>query len=152
MIAIDRTSLLVETTAEETLRSVETALAADGLTLDVPIDDRTIASWVAAGLPGAPPSFLDPADHLIAGLYATTHGGKRIELRPSPRRAVGPDLIALVAGAHDRFARLERVWLRVFTARRARKALPFEVDPPLSDAEQTLVDALARELSGGPNA
>jgi alkyldihydroxyacetonephosphate synthase len=142
MIAIDRTSLLVETTADETLRSVESALTTVGLTLDVPIDDRTIGVWVAAGLPGTPPSFLDPADHVIAGLYATTHGGRRIELRPSPRRSVGPDLIALVAGAHDRFARLERVWLRIFTSPRARRELPFEVDPPLSPAEEKLLDAM----------
>jgi len=145
MITLDRTSLLVEATAEETLRAIEAALA-PSLTLDVPIDDTTIADFVARGMPGARATFLDPADHLVAGLVAKTNAGRRILLRPSPRRSVGPDLVALVFGARARLARLERVWLRVFEGPRPRRPLPFDVDPPMTKAEEELFAAIARSV------
>lgn len=153
---IDVTSLLVEVSGATTLDALETELAARGLTLRVPLDDgrglTTVARWLADGAPGAPSTFADPADHLLAGVVATLANGQRLEIRPAPRRAVGPDLVALVVGAHERFAKVDRAWLRVhrLDARVVREPLPagVDLDPPVSPAEQKILDALARELGG----
>ncbi|MDB4935362.1 MAG: hypothetical protein JWP87_2334, partial [Labilithrix sp.] len=108
-IDIDPTSLLVGVPASKTLNSLETALAARGFTLGVALDEAgppdaktgaagfiTVGDWLAKGAPGAASVFADPADHLVAGLEATLPDGKKLEVRPGPRRAVGPDLTALV--------------------------------------------------------
>ena len=36
----------------------------------------TVADWLARGAPGAPTAFLDPADHLVAGLTARLADGR----------------------------------------------------------------------------
>lgn len=147
---IDRQSLLVRVPGAATLRSIERALAEVGLTLGVEPTDETVGDWLARGAPGAPSSFADPADHLVAGLTATLSRGDTLEVRPSPRRAVGPDLIALVVGAQERYASLDHVWLRVHDEGARRVALPTErldLDPPVSAEETGLLDAIARELA-----
>ena len=147
---IDRTSLLVRVPAAATLASIERALAGEGLTLGVAATDDAVGDWLARGAPGAPSSFADPADHLVAGVTATLVNGATLEVRPSPRRAVGPDLLALVAGANERFASIDHVWLRVHVAGARRAALPVphvDLDPPVSNEEAALLDAIARELA-----
>jgi alkyldihydroxyacetonephosphate synthase len=147
---IDRSSLLVRVPGAATLASIEQALAREGLTLGVAATDDAVGDWLARGAPGAPSSFADPADHLVAGLSATLANGSTLEVRPSPRRAVGPDLIALVIGANERFASLDHVWLRVHLAGARRVTLPIEeldLDPPVSNEEAGLLDAIARELA-----
>lgn len=149
-IAIDHASLLVSAPGTAKLAAIESTLADASLTLDVAITDETVASWLARGSPGAPTVFADPADHLVAGLAAKLRNGRTFLIRPAPRRAVGPDLTALVLGAGGRFASIERVWLRVFPKDRLRVTLPttgLELDPPLSDDEAELLDAVFRELS-----
>lgn len=147
---IDRESLLVHVPGAATLASIERALAPEGLTLGVPASDVTVADWLARGAPGAPSSFADPADQLVAGLDATLASGKRLEIRPAPRRAVGPDLIALFVGANERFGTIDEVWIRVHVdgARRVDDAMApdLDLDPPVSSEEAALLDAIAREL------
>jgi alkyldihydroxyacetonephosphate synthase len=151
-LEIDRKSLLVGVPGAATLASVERALAAEGLTLGVPPSDMAVADWLASGAPGAPSAFTDPADHLVAGITMTQLSGRRVEVRPSPRRAVGPDLLALVVGAGERFATIDHAWIRVHVRRNARSrraALPIdglELDPPVSAEEALLLDAIGREL------
>jgi alkyldihydroxyacetonephosphate synthase len=159
-IAIDRESLLADTDGATTLGALEAELEAHGLTLGLSLGasagpgtaarDETVAAWLAKGAPGAPSMFHDPADHLLAGLEATRPNGERVVVRPAPRRAVGPDLVALAFGADGRFATIDRAWLRVHrkTARRVREPLPegVELDPPVSAEESRLLDAIAREL------
>lgn len=163
-IAIDATSLLVEVPADKTLDAIETALAARGFTLGVALDQAgppnpttgalgaiTVGDWLAKGAPGAASVFADPADHLVAGLEATLPDGKRLEVRPGPRRAVGPDLTALVLGTHRRLATVERAWLRIHRrdARRPAMALPaVDLDPLVNEGEAKLIDAIQRELGG----
>jgi alkyldihydroxyacetonephosphate synthase len=157
-IDIDTASLLVGVPASKKLDALETALAARGFTLGVAFDraraagavDITVGDWLAKGGPGAASVF---ADHLVAGLEATLPNGQRLEVRPGPRRAVGPDLTALAVGTHRRLATLEHVWLRIhrLDARRPAMALPegVDLDPPLSAAEARLIDAIAKELGAG---
>lgn len=147
-IAIDRASLLVEAPGSASLRAVEGAIAREGLTLDVPLTDATVDAWLAAGAPGAPSSFADPADHLLAGLVARLRDGRVLTIHPSPRRAVGPDMTALVLGAGGRFAVVESAWLRVHRASRLRVAClaGVDLDPSPNEGERALLDAIEREL------
>jgi alkyldihydroxyacetonephosphate synthase len=152
VIAVDRTSLLVEVDATVSLGECEDVLHAVGLTLGVAPLDRgaTVGDWLARGADGAPDSWSDPADHLVAGIDATLRGGRRLSIRPAPRRAVGPDLVALLVGTRGRFATIERAWLRVHhtSGERARvHPLAFDRDPPLGEDESRLLDAIERELS-----
>jgi alkyldihydroxyacetonephosphate synthase len=152
--AIDVLSLLVDVPGSATLDEVETALAARGLTLGVtlPPGAVAVADWLAEGTPGAASVFADPADHVVAGLEATLTDGARLEVRPGPRRAVGPDLTALVFGAHGRFAKVTRAWLRIHHLAARRQALPLpdgvHLDPPVTSDEARLLDVIARELRG----
>ncbi len=157
-MTFDDRSLLIEVDGSTTLASIEVELAGRGVTLGVDGSAlaMTVADWIARGLPGAPSAFGDPADHVVAGLTGTL-GGRTLAIRPAPRRAVGPDLIALFAGTGDRLGRVTRAWLRVHRRDAVRPALPLPgvaLDPPLSAAESRLVDAIRAELSaaGGDGA
>jgi alkyldihydroxyacetonephosphate synthase len=150
-VRVDRASLLVEVKAHGTLGACEDALRAEGLTLGLEAIDRALAvgAWLAAGAPGARDPWSDPADHLVAGLSATLADGRALVIRPAPRRAVGPDLVALVVGMNDRYARIERVWLRVHrlgVPRPRVHALAVERNPPISDAEKALLDAIEQAM------
>jgi alkyldihydroxyacetonephosphate synthase len=161
-LALDRTSLLVSVAGTAPLAAVERELAAEGLSLRVAglgptassMLDTTVADWLARGAPGAPSVFSDPADHVVAGLTATLLDGRRLEVLPSPRRAVGPDLIALFVGTGSRFGTVEQVWLRVHPvdAHTVDAGLPpgVALDPPVSPAEEALALAIARELGRKP--
>jgi alkyldihydroxyacetonephosphate synthase len=149
---VDRASLLVEVDAKATLGACEDAMRADGLTLGLEVIDRDVevGAWLAAGAKGARDPWSDPADHLVAGLTATLRDGRTLTIRPTPRRAVGPDLIALVVGMNGRFARVERAWLRVHKQSAPRPMahpLVAERNPPLSDDESKLLEAIERALS-----
>lgn len=150
-MVLHEADLLAEVDGAVTLAEVEDELARRSLTLDVGAErgELTVRSWLARGAPGARSTFSDPADHLLAGLEGSLPDGSRLVVRPEPRRAVGPDLVALVTGAGERFVVVERVWLRVFRRNALRPALPlpsFELDPPLAPDEAELLDAVAREL------
>jgi alkyldihydroxyacetonephosphate synthase len=148
---LDRASLLVEVDANATLGACEDALRREGLTLGLDAIDPSsaVGPWLARGAPGSRDPWADPADHLVAGLTATLGDGRTLAIRPTPRRAVGPDLIALVVGMSDRYARIDRAWLRVhrLDAPRARiHPLRADRNPPLSSDEVALLDAIARAL------
>jgi alkyldihydroxyacetonephosphate synthase len=148
-VVVDETDLLVACAGDVTLGDLEAAAARDGLTLgldsDAPDDGTTVAGWLAAGAPGAVCALADPADHLVAGFEAVLRDGRVLLVRPEPRRAVGPDLGALVLGAEERFACVTRAWIRVHRRSAARPALPMpdlDLEPPVSQAEAALLGAI----------
>jgi alkyldihydroxyacetonephosphate synthase len=151
-ITIDPVSLLVEVHESQTLDALETELAARGFTLGVALEQAgsaTVGDWLAKGAPGAASIFADPADHLVAGLEATLPDGKKLEVRPGPRRAVGPDLTALLVGMHRRLGTIDRAWLRIHRRDARRQSLPLpggDLDPPVTADEARLIDAIQREL------
>lgn len=151
---IDERSLLIEADGGATLGALEAEANERGLSLGLPADvaAMSVADWIARGMPGAPPAFADPADHVLAGLSGTL-AGRTLEIRPSPRRAVGPDLVALFAGTGDRLGRVTRAVLRVHRRDARRPSLPLpgvELEPPVSDAEARLVEAIRASLERRP--
>lgn len=150
-VVIDGASLLAQLEGTLPLAEAEAALAREGLTLGVePLPaGATVGAWLAEGAPGAPSPWLDPVDHLIAGLEATMKDGSRLVLKPAPRRAVGPDLIALLFGTRGRFGSFDKVWLRVHR-KTSPRAEPHAFEAPElapTEAEQRLWDAIAREIT-----
>jgi alkyldihydroxyacetonephosphate synthase len=152
-LRLDRKSLLAQADGAMTLAEVEASLKDSGLTLGVlgaTDSAQSVAAWLAAGAAGARETWLDPADHLVAGLVARLHDGRSIEIRPAPRRAVGPDLIALVVGMGERYAKVESAWLRVHPKGVKRPdlgRLAIDLNPPLDALESRLLEAIARRLS-----
>jgi alkyldihydroxyacetonephosphate synthase len=155
MIAVDVTSLLVEVEAEVALAEVEAELSKQRLSLDVEDLARRgpmrVGAWLARGAPGSRAPWRDPADHLVAGLSATLPDGRVLLVRPGPRRAVGPDLVALFFGTGERFGRITRAWLRVHPLLDGRvhrpSAPPFVHAPPaVTPDEERLLAAIAEAL------
>jgi alkyldihydroxyacetonephosphate synthase len=158
---LDRESLLARIDARTDLALAERELRDAGLTLDVAgASDASspapaapsvpLGAWLARGAPGTRDRWLDPADQILAGLDATLADGRALVVRPAPRRAVGPDLTALFVGAGERFGRIESAWMRVHrrdVTRPTAPAFQHDRDPPLSDGEQSLLDAIARSLA-----
>jgi alkyldihydroxyacetonephosphate synthase len=145
---LDETSLLVEADGFETIADVEDFLTARGLTLGFAVNAEiaamNVASWIARGSPGAKSPLVDPADHVLAGLTGFL-GAREIDIRPGPRRAVGPDLVALFAGTGDRLGRVTKAWLRVHRREAAAPQMDLpriDLDPPMTNAETRLVDAI----------
>jgi alkyldihydroxyacetonephosphate synthase len=151
-VVVDRTSLVAEVTASLTLAAVEVALANEGLTLALAADapmDLSVSAWLARGAPGARDPFRDPADHLVAGLDARLVDGNELRVRPGPRRAAGPDLVALFVGTAGRFGEIVRAHLRVHPVgvrRPEAAAFARTPEPPLNEGERALLDAVEREL------
>jgi alkyldihydroxyacetonephosphate synthase len=148
----------VRAAGDATLAEVERALARAGLTLglgpDAPPPDTTVDAWIAAGARGAPDPWLDPVDHLVAGFTARLASGAALEVRPAPRRAVGPDLFALFLGMEGRVGAITSAWLRAHAARAPRDAtaprpMPTAIprDPPLGEREAAWIDEVARATS-----
>ncbi len=154
-LVLDETSLLAQVDGTMTLADVEAAISISGLTLDVEgaaSSEENVAAWLASGARGARDAWLDPADHLVAGLDVRLNDGRSLSIRPAPRRAVGPDLIALVVGMQERFGKVERAWLRVHRKGVKRPdvgALHVELDPALAEDEARLLGAIALELGRG---
>lgn len=151
---VDEASLLATFSGSQTLARAEEELAWRNLTLDLEPGvalDTSVRQWVARGMPGSIDPWSDPVRQVLAGFVATLANGKRLLVRPSPRRAVGPDLSALFLGAGERAGVVDQATFAVRrkTEPRAR-ALPFTGarNPPLDDAErgawERIVDGLRR--------
>jgi alkyldihydroxyacetonephosphate synthase len=67
---------------------------------ELPAD--SLGAWLARGAPGARCHDDDPVEQLVAGLTLVLPSGEVLDLRPAPRRAVGPDLVSAVIGAGGR--------------------------------------------------
>jgi alkyldihydroxyacetonephosphate synthase len=150
---IDETSLLATVSGSSSLAQVESLLSEHGLTLELTTGvgaEQSVATWIARGLPGATDPWSDPVDHHVAGLKARLGGGEELIVHPAPRRAVGPDLVALFSGCSERVGAVENATLRVHRrGEPAARALPFDADrdPRPNDGEARLWDRVARALS-----
>lgn len=142
----DDMSLLVHSNGETSLGALEDLAMARGMTLGIDSIDRTetLASFVARGAPGAPDPFEDPADHLVAGWTATLASGDEVVVHPGPRRAVGPDLFALMLGARGAVGTLTSAHVRVHRSGMRARPLRTSIErsAALDGAERALLEAL----------
>src|SRR5690606_33901544 len=97
-------------------RTIEEQLGAVGLSLRLEHTDmnQRLADWLAAGMPGARDAYADPVEQRVSGLVARLPSGETLGIRPTPRRAVGPDLGALVYGMQGRCMQVEQATLCVW--------------------------------------
>jgi alkyldihydroxyacetonephosphate synthase len=151
-VTVDEASLLASVPAAVTLADADSTLRARGLTLDLHGADMALplGRWLAEGARGARDPWLDPTDQLLAGFDATLPGGARLAIRPTPRRAVGPDLTALFLGTRDRFGPVDRAWMRVHRVgvpRPTSSSFTWDRDPPVTPGETSLLDAIATSLT-----
>jgi alkyldihydroxyacetonephosphate synthase len=155
-LSVDAASELAEVDARLSLGAVESLLSRSGFTLGLSgaVDwSSSVAAWLAHGFPGAKDSWADPVASHVAGFEATA-GGVAARVRAAPRRATGPDLLALFAGTRDRIGVVERVTLAV-SQRGASdpRVEPFtwDRDPPLSSAEAGAFELARRALRPEPS-
>ncbi|MEJ7729947.1 MAG: FAD-binding protein [Polyangiaceae bacterium] len=150
---LDPASQLVHASGTATLASVQRAAAISGLDLGIDpgatdAEHTTVAAWIAAGTPGAPDAWLDPVDHLVAGFQARLPGGAELSVRTSPRRAVGPDLLALFHGAAERVGTITAAHLRVHGRQRPRgMPVSFDRDPPPTPGEAHWLERIHRAVA-----
>jgi hypothetical protein len=98
-------------------------------------------------LPGLPEPFDDPVRGSVCGLQAHTALGSFGYL-PAPRRAAGPNLMALCVGAGDAIARLGSASLALVKREARHQSRRAAAPTPLSEGEaeawSTLVAAFRR--------
>jgi alkyldihydroxyacetonephosphate synthase len=147
---LDRVSALAELPGSFSLGAAESFLRAEGHTLGLELAGLdpalTITAWIAQGMPGTPDRFADPVRTPLSGFCARLSDGRRIAIRPSPRRAVGPDLSALFVGMQGAFGTVERAALLALPLGTApAKPLPFagEREPELDPSERAAIERLA---------
>ena len=150
--SLDAKSQLVEVDAGLSLGAVEALLSRMNLTLglDSSVDwSSSVAGWIGSGFPGARDAWADPVGSRVAGFEATV-SGVQAKVRTTPRRATGPDLLALFAGAGSRIGDVQRATLCVATrGAPLPRSEPFhwERDPAPSPAEARAFELARRALA-----
>jgi hypothetical protein len=151
--AVDEISQLAEIDARLSLGAVEALLARSNLTLGLGEGANwsvSVADWIALGFPNAPDAWQDPVSSRMAGFEAKV-GAVQARVRTTPRRATGPDLLSLFAGARGQVGVIERAQL-VLSKRGVSppRVQPFhwDRDPPLGSAERSAFDLAAHALRG----
>jgi alkyldihydroxyacetonephosphate synthase len=144
----DEPSLLVHANGQTTLGSLEDLAHARGFTLGIEAYDRreTVARFIARGMPGALDPWEDPADHAVAGFSATLGSGDRLSVRPTPRRAVGPDLFALFLGLEERVGTIDAASLRLHPTGLSAHPLRCRIErnPGIGAGERLLLEAVIK--------
>jgi alkyldihydroxyacetonephosphate synthase len=104
ILSIDEESGIAHVEVGATVSKLEAALIREGLTLrqDPPLHPNATIGQSLPALGGA-----------LCGMEAVLPDGRALRIRPAPRRAVGPDLLALVTVAGPRVLVPCAVYLRV---------------------------------------
>jgi alkyldihydroxyacetonephosphate synthase len=151
--ALDEISQLLEVDARQSLAAVEAVLGRANLTLGLGDEapwSSSVADWIALGFPSAPDPWSDPVRSRVAGFEARVDG-VQARVRATPRRATGPDLLALFAGAHGRVGVIERAQLasrkRGVSAARS-ESFHWDRDPAITVAEERAFELAAQALRG----
>jgi alkyldihydroxyacetonephosphate synthase len=94
VLEIDERSRLVHVEVGISIDAVESRLSALGSSLMTAASPAlTVGQYLASGCAGARSVDDDPVSQAVAGLEAVALDGRVLQIRPAPRRAVGPDLI-----------------------------------------------------------
>jgi len=145
-VSIDDESGLVRAPGAINIGELERFLRAAGRTLALEAPSEIpLSRLVELGLPGARDSLEDPVEQRLAGLTARLSSGERLELRPAPRRATGPDLSALFVGASGRVGTVEHAVMPApKLGCQPSRSLPFsgERAPAVNGAETAAFEAV----------
>jgi alkyldihydroxyacetonephosphate synthase len=120
------------------------------LGLSQPADGMQVGDFVALGLPHTRDPWSDPVDQTLSGFSARLKNGRSLVIRSAPRRAVGPDLSALFAGAQGAMGVVEGATLRLFKSEAApARVLTFngERNPAMESDERHAWDRLVVEVT-----
>ena len=104
VLSVDDTSHVAHVEGGALVPTIELELRRRSLTLGVEgaLPEESVSAWLARGAPGARDHADDPVDQLVAGLEAVLPDGREMDVRPAPRRAVGPDLVGALVGARGK--------------------------------------------------
>lgn len=143
---VDAVSGIATFRAEASLVEIEAEAQQRGFSLGLvgALPPLTLGGFIDAGLPGAPEPFADPVRGSVCGIEARSKAGG-FRLLPAPRRAVGPDLMALCVGAGGHVARVQSASLSLTRASAPRGPAASATSPLAADesaAWQRVVDAL----------
>jgi len=151
--ALDELAQLAEVDARLSLGAVEALLDRANLTLGLSEAapwSASVADWIALGFPGAVDAWADPVASRVAGFEARV-GSVHARVRATPRRATGPDLLSLFAGARGQVGVVERAQLALVkrgTPPARAQSFCWDRDPPLTAAEQRAFELAAHTLRG----
>ncbi len=149
--ALDEKSRLAEVDAGLALGAVEGFLSRTGLTLGLAssVDwSRSIRDWVGAGYPGARDAWSDPVAARVTGFEASA-SGVQVRVHAAPRRATGPDLLALFAGTQGAIGEIRRVTLAaqpIDAAPVRTQPFSWERDPAPTSSERAAFERVKRSL------
>ena len=148
---LDAESQLAEVDAGLSLGTLEALLSRQGFTLGLASEvnwSSSVSAWIGQGFPSAKDAWDDPVASRVAGFEASA-GGIQARVRSAPRRATGPDLLALFASTGTQVGAVERVTLAVSVRGAPLPRIePFawDRDPPLSAAEARAFERVRRAL------
>lgn len=103
ILEIDGPSRLIHAEVGVPLAEVEERLRESGSSLMTSATGSlTVGAYLESGCAGTRSIEDDPVGQVVAGIVALTPDGRLLEIRPAPRRAVGPDWIgAILAGGSE---------------------------------------------------
>jgi FAD/FMN-containing dehydrogenase len=137
ILEVDERSRLIHVEVGLSLGAVESKLGTFGSSLMTAASPSiSVSGYLASGCSGARVADDDPVSQTVAGLDAVTLDGRRLKIRPAPRRAVGPDLVGAVLASGWALAIPLSVHL-VARPRRALHALGYQFSSK-ADAEHAL--------------
>lgn len=154
--ALDQPSCLTRLPGSLSLAAAQAWLAPRGHTLSLTpavlaeLASVSVSDWIGMGLPGLPDRYEDPVFSPLAGFEAELRSGFRFQLRPTPRRAVGPDLSALVRGMGGALGRVHSATLvAVPSDAPPAPVLPYsgERNPSIDPSEKAALVRLTHELA-----
>ncbi len=135
---VDEVDLTVTATASYNGGDLEDALAARGLTLGhspQSLYRSTVGGWLATMATGQFSSLYGGIEDLVIGYTVVLATGESIELKASPRAAMGPDLRQIFIGSEGTLGIITSVSLKVFPIAETQLVQTF--------AMPTVIDGLA---------
>lgn len=124
-LVLDRDSLVVRVDANVSVAELQKFAQAHGATLatyQLPASS-SVGEWLAGERHLFGSGEHDPVAQRVSGLDVALPDGQTLQLRPSPRRATGPDLLSLflgMGGAHGKILAAHVVLFRVAEMKRAQ--------------------------------
>lgn len=147
IVEIDSVSLLARVEAGINGQELEDKLNARGFTLGhfpQSMRSATLGGWIAHRAAGTKSTRYGCIEAMVAGLTVVLPSGKRLELRPMPRSAAGPDLRQLFLGGEGTLGIVTEAYLRLHRLPECQEWLGF-IFPSFEDG----LEAIRRFIQDG---